>query len=742
VLVALTLVVIASACMPPLVEPSTSGRDFGEGPLDAIHTAAELRADCGLTPIQLTAMMMAPTYTEAGGPVPSPMALSRWDNLSVSSTNANLFAFGQTSGPYVDAFFSPGIGLWQFDSAGAWPFSAAGAIDSENAARQAATTMTYRWCNAPESKQTTPQARRKYAWGPWYGCSTTNVCEDIYTSLVAGDRLDTAFDASVTRFGGMQQRSCNVAGLGDGLTCWYVNPTLAEGSRGWTGGTYTGGPGGVTPLPKPFYIVERDGREHRIWIRADTGYDTGITASKPITANARTSLTWTRTADLCDVTANRGQCQGRVAQTPWGPKSGNPFGNLDAVSASADGRVTAAGWAIDPDTNDAVDVHVYVDGRWTLATKADVSRPDVGAMVAGYGDQHGFRAGTGPLAPGDHQVCAFGINVGPGGDTNPQLGCLVVSVPSEPFGSTDVVSPAVAGARVVGWAIDPDQPTTSVTVRFTVDGAPAGSATASVERGDVGVAYPAAGARHGFDAVVPTTGGSHTVCAEAVNVGPGEAARPLGCGAVTVDGSPIGNGESVTSAPGGVRVGGWGFDPDTGDATVRIAVDGVVVTEAATTVERPDVAAAFPGRGSAHGFDVVVPAGAGRHTVCVTLVDQGSTGRDASLGCAAVDTWSGNPVGNLESVVRTAGSAQITGWALDPDTADPVAVHVYVDGVWGGATTASRSRPDVGAAYPGYGEAHGISAQVAVPAGAANVCVYLINAGAGTANPLLGCRRV
>jgi hypothetical protein len=734
--------VVATACMPPLVDPPTSGRSFGSGPLEAVYDAAQAKASCGLTDIQLAAMMMAPTYTEAGGPVPSPMALSRYDNVSVNSTNVNLFAFGSTSGAYVNAFWSPGIGMWQFDSAGAWPFGAAGAIDSVTAANQAATTISYRWCNAPSSQQSDPAARRKYAWGPWYGCSTTSTCESIYASLVAGDRLDSAFDSSVGRYGGMQQRTCNLANVGTGLTCWYVNPSLAQGSKGWTGGTYTGSKS-VTPLPKPFYVIETGGREYRVWLRDDTGYDTGISASKPLTANARTSLTWSSGDALCDVTAGRGACGTvRVAQTPWGPKSGNPFGNLDALSASADGRVTVAGWAIDPDTDDPVDVHVYVDGQWGFATKADVSRPDVGSLVSGYGDRHGFQGTTGALTPGDHQVCAFGINVGPTGDTNPQLGCLTVTVPSDPFGSTDGVSQAVAGARVVGWAVDPDQPTTALTVRFTVDGTPAGSAVASVDRSDVGAAYPAAGSRHGFDAVVPATGGTHTVCAEAVNVGPGAASRPLGCGVTTVDGSPIGNREGVSSAVGGVRVSGWGFDPDTGDADVRVAVDGVAVADAATTVDRPDVAAAFPGRGSAHGFDVVVPAGAGRHTVCVTLLNQGGTGKDASLGCATVDTWSGDPVGNLESVVRTAGVAQITGWAVDPDTADPVAVHVYVDGAWGGAYSASQSRPDVGAAYPGYGSGHGISVQVPVPTSPANVCVYLINAGPGSTNPLLGCRRV
>ncbi len=311
-LVLVVLSVVGTACLPPLVDPSTSGRNFGQGPLEAVYDAAGAKASCGLTAMQLAAMMMAPTYSEAGGPVPSPMTLSRWDNVSVNSTNANLFAFGSTSGPYVNAFFSPGIGMWQFDSAGGWPFSAAGAIDSVTSANQAATTMSYRWCNAPVSQQGDAADPPQVRLG-----SVVRLQHDLDLRDRSTPRsspvtpLNTAFDPAVTRYGGMQQRTCNVAGLGDGLTCWYVNPSLAQGAKSWTAGTYNGTTTGVTPLPKPFYVVESGGREYRIWLPADTGYDIGITASKPITANARTSLTWTATAALCDVTASRGVLQRR-----------------------------------------------------------------------------------------------------------------------------------------------------------------------------------------------------------------------------------------------------------------------------------------------------------------------------------------------------------------------------------------------------------------------------------------------
>lgn len=173
--------VLMGGCLPPLLDPPTSGLSYGKGPLDAVRDAADRTTEeisgttdpkspmyrCELGATDLAAMMLVPTWFEAGGPVPSPMALSRWDNVNVRASNANLFAFGKTTGAYVNAFFSPGIGLWQFDSAGGWDLTAADAIDSVSAANAAASTIAYRWCIAPSlGKATTPQVRRQYAWGP------------------------------------------------------------------------------------------------------------------------------------------------------------------------------------------------------------------------------------------------------------------------------------------------------------------------------------------------------------------------------------------------------------------------------------------------------------------------------------------------------------------------------------------------------------------------------------------------
>ncbi len=259
--------------------------------------------------------------------------------VSVNSRNVNLFAFSRTSGPYVEAFFSPGIGLWQFDSAGAWNLTAATAIDSVTAATQAASTISYRWCHAPSSQSSDPVQRRKYAWGPWYGCSVGTACETTFKALNSTDKINSAFDSSVSRYGGMQGRTCNVAGLGDGLACWYVNPALAEGSKGWTGGTYNGSASGVTPLPKPFYVVESeragvphlDSRRHRLRHRHHR-VQAGDVQRPDVDHLDRDRRT-------LRLTTARGACNApRVAQTPWGPRTANPIGNLETATGVAGGR--------------------------------------------------------------------------------------------------------------------------------------------------------------------------------------------------------------------------------------------------------------------------------------------------------------------------------------------------------------------------------------------------------------------
>lgn len=100
-----------------------------------------------------------------------------------------------------------------------------------------------------------------------------------------------------------------------------------------------------------------------------------------------------------------------------------------------------------------------------------------------------------------------------------------------------------------------------------------------------------------------------------------------------------------------------------------------------------------------------------------------------------------SPVGGMDATQNDNGQIQVNGWAIDPDVTAPISVHVYVDGKGAAVTTANASRPDVGAAYPRYGNNHGINTAITVGTGRHNVCAYGIDA-TGEANSLLGCQAI
>jgi hypothetical protein len=182
------------------------------------------------------------------------------------------------------------------------------------------------------------------------------------------------------------------------------------------------------------------------------------------------------------------------------------------------------------------------------------------------------------------------------------------------------------------------------------------------------------------------------------------------------------------------------IDPDTTNPVkVHVYVGDIYRGEFDADVSRPDVAAAYPGYGPVRGFDVTVPVAAGLQQVAVYAINVGG-GQNRLVGARMV-VVGGNPHGSVDSATGQSGGVRVSGWALDPDTAAPTKVHVYVDDVYRGEFDANESRPDVGAAFPGYGSNHGFTATVPAPSGTRRVCVYAINIGAG-GNNLISCRTV
>ena len=68
-------------------------------------------------------------------------------------------------------------------------------------------------------------------------------------------------------------------------------------------------------------------------------------------------------------------------------------------------------------------------------------------------------------------------------------------------------------------------------------------------------------------------------------------------------------------------------------------------------------------------------------------------------------------------------------------------VHVYIDGQYAAHVLADGSRTDVGAAFPGAGDAHGWSRSAAASPGAHTMCVFAIDLEIPTRNAPLGCRQ-
>jgi subtilisin family serine protease len=307
-----------------------------------------------------------------------------------------------------------------------------------------------------------------------------------------------------------------------------------------------------------------------------------------------------------------------------------------------------------------------------------------------------------------------------------------------PFGSVDSVVPVGGGVRAQGWAIDPDT-AASISVHAYVDGVFRGEFAATGSRPDVGTAFPGFGAAHGFDLTLSTSPGSHVVCIYGINAGPGSNSL-IGCRTlVRPSGPPFGSLDGVTSAGGSVRAQGWAVDPDvSGPILVHAYLDGTFRGEFTASGSRPDVGMAFPGYGPSHGFDLTISASPGSHNLCVYGINQAQGGH-ALLGCRSVVTPTGNPFGSVDSVEAGPANARLRGWVIDPDTTGPVKVHVYVDGAFKGEFTANASRPDVGAAFPGYGSSHGFDVTIPTFIGFQQVTVFAINVGAG-GNPVLGSR--
>jgi hypothetical protein len=187
---------------------------------------------------------------------------------------------------------------------------------------------------------------------------------------------------------------------------------------------------------------------------------------------------------------------------------------------------------------------------------------------------------------------------------------------------------------------------------------------------------------------------------------------------------------------------GWALDFDENDPVpIHVYVDDELVASVLADQLRPDIGQAYPGWGDRHGFSIPVEVEPGRsHRICAYALNVGAGSTNELLGCR--DVLPRSPFGAFDEVVGGTEAITARGWAIDPDTPNPIDVHLYVDGQGPTVARADRPRPDVGASHPGYGDDHGFTIELAdVAVGHHEVCVYALNVGAGE-HHLLDCRPV
>lgn len=295
---------------------SASARSFGDGPLNAVLTQAGGISLCAdLTVNKVAAIMLAPTWGEAGAGTgsPSPEAMGREDTYQLSSSNLRLYSFSSIA-TQERAYFHAGIGMWMLDDAGVGAnLPAFQRIDADTAAKKVASIVHDKYCNSSG----TAAQRRAVVFGTWYACNG-GACESIFQSIYCSSTnslCNVTRDTNVTKKGGTVQRTCRQQGSKTTFTCFYVNIGAADGvTTIWKRDPKTGASGGGSPSPltQEFYDWDNsNGVENRDWLEADTGYGSEVRAKRTEGANSRTSTTWNTPAfsdALCDVSLSRGHC--------------------------------------------------------------------------------------------------------------------------------------------------------------------------------------------------------------------------------------------------------------------------------------------------------------------------------------------------------------------------------------------------------------------------------------------------
>jgi hypothetical protein len=399
----------------------------------------------------------------------------------------------------------------------------------------------------------------------------------------------------------------------------------------------------VTTTPGHLYV--------RGWAidRDDLSAAVSVTVSIDGTASTLTANRWRKDVDTAHPTAggyhgfaasipmDQGTHQVCVTTTNIGYGSDNSFGCRNVTlndnpkgafesAAQRAGKLKVTGWAFDGDDPTAalwVVVKIDGDGHWT---RANLARSDIATKYPAAGQYHGFAASY-SVAEGSHTVCVTVRNRGYG--SNVTYPCRTVVINFTPTAAITWLVATSTGARVTGWATDPDT-TSPISVALSADG----HAMTTVTADQKGSTHSG----HVFRAPLALRSGVHKVCAVGLNALYGTHDSTPACRSISLALKPLGRFENLRRVVGStnLRVRGWAFDPDTtSPISVEITLDGTAYGTAPADVTRTDLADTYPGFGTDHGLWTVVQADDGEHTVCLTAVNV-NLGQDVDLGCKLI----------------------------------------------------------------------------------------------------------
>jgi hypothetical protein len=390
--------------------------------------------------------------------------------------------------------------------------------------------------------------------------------------------------------------------------------------------------------------------------------------------------------------------------TPASTAAKTPIGALNTVTATSTG-FAATGWTLQSGNKSALVVRILVDGHLAGAVVAKTNRADVAHLFPAYGGRHGFSVAY-ALASGTHQVCASTTAL----KKTVSLGCKSISLTISPVGRIDQVVQIAGGVQAIGWTSDADSNHQPLLVSFTDNGRRIATTKTGVARPDVAHAMNnTVGPNSGFAIVLRIGGGTHRICATALNVGAGTN-HALGCRSVAMHVNPFGTLNAVPRPAGSksITVSGWAADPYTSHpVSVLISVDNGAPLNVVANAHITNLVTPYQGMGNWHGYNVTIPVNNAAHQICVTAVNIAS-GVNQILGCqtsaAMTATLASAPqqvsasTGHLAARVNWAapanlGNTPVTGYII---TTSPGGAQVTVGAT---ATTAVITGLVAGRAY-------------------------------------------